>query len=89
MRVRPCWLAMRGFLHVLQLRCEMFWNRAKKTKAPYEVQKAPAVFFRFEPKADITIHELIEKHKGAVVVDRANRYKKGQTWVKPAAAPAT
>ena len=38
----------------------MFWNRAKKTKAPYEVQKAPAVFFRFEPKADITIHELIE-----------------------------
>lgn len=38
----------------------MFWNRAKKTKAPYEVPKASPVYFELAPRADITVLELIE-----------------------------
>jgi len=37
----------------------MFWNRLKKTKAPYEEPKEPSLKMVFAPTNDITIHELI------------------------------
>ncbi len=46
--------------------------------------------FREPNKAefDKLLDRVIETSKDAVVVERANRYKKGQTWVRPAAAQA-
>ena len=45
--------------------------------------------FREPNKAefDRLLDRVIEISKDAVVVERANRYKKGQTWVKPTATP--